>query len=1232
MKILALRVRNLASLAGEVDIDFEAAPLAHAGLFAITGPTGAGKSTLLDALCLALYDSLPRLASTEDVRSVLRHGTADASAEVDFVGQDGGRYRSRWEVRRARNRAEGRLQAQTMSLVDLTTGLVLGGGKRETLEAIRVKVGLDYGQFRRSVLLAQNDFDAFLRAKPGDRAELLELMTGTAIYGELSMAAYERCKIEETVLKALDEELARVNVMADDVRAVVVADLAGADEEVARLALEVTGIERGIAWHHLSTDLAGRLADAQAQLAAAEGRTAAAEPERQQLARVRLALSAAPLVREVDRLAVECDGLADALDLANQDLGVCAGKMVEAGDEREKARLAEETAEAAFKAAAPMLDRAADLDSRIVEGQRRVDSCAAAVTQSEAIAGQARANAERLGRERQAAGDVIAGLDAWISQNQGRRLLADQLDRWLDAVAQQATATREHRDSLDISARATGEIAALAADAKADMDTVTDLAAKVAEIDKAIQALGEQVDAIDIEALENERDGLGVLDDHLAEIEKMAGAAQALAARAAELEARRCSAEARLASATKDRAGLEANLQTVKMALPEAQAALALAEAAEGEQALVLRQSLVEGEPCPVCGSRHHSLEAVHSVFTSLLATHRGRVAALSSDRDDLVARVADLGAATRSATEAIEHAATDAAGLAGERARAAARWSEACDEAQAQADTLGFGLGDLPAVPEAGIDLDPARIDCQMARESVVEDLQSARATETERRRKTEEREHLRLDLQAVKERQAQAANRKLRLEAEEKTARADAERAFTRMQQVTALLDGPLAVLPGWESLLPRPETLAAQLRHLADEWREKLAGLERQREAERSLASKTESAGMALENAVRNAAKDRTAWKQEQATLDRLGAARALIFEGHPTGEVRTGLNSARTGCKQDHQRAQEAWAAAAQARSAADSRVRTLTEAQASTAAALSSAIVLRDSRLTAIPLGLDQVRDAMAMGDPWVAEAEACQSALREAEAAARAVLDERSRTLSDHQAGGPPDLSAEQLAELLPLRIADRDTARERAAEFRQRLGEDERNRGAADDARGRIATQRGRHDLWRGMADLIGSADGKKFRLFAQGLTLDRLLGLANHHLAELTPRYVLQRVPASDLDLQVIDHDMADEVRGVANLSGGERFLVSLSLALGLASMTGSHTLAESLFIDEGFGALDTDSLDVAIAALETLHASGRKVGVISHVQAMIDRIGVQVRVSKLGGGRSAIECRTA
>jgi DNA repair protein SbcC/Rad50 len=130
-----------------------------------------------------------------------------------------------------------------------------------------------------------------------------------------------------------------------------------------------------------------------------------------------------------------------------------------------------------------------------------------------------------------------------------------------------------------------------------------------------------------------------------------------------------------------------------------------------------------------------------------------------------------------------------------------------------------------------------------------------------------------------------------------------------------------------------------------------------------------------------------------------------------------------------------------------------------------------------------------------------------------------------------------------------------------------------------------------------------------------------------ANVHLQVLSKRYVLQRIPGS-LGLQVVDQDMGDEVRTVFSLSGGESFLVSLALALGLASLSSSRMKVESLFIDEGFGALDPVTLNIAMDALERLHNQGRKVGVISHVQEMTERILVQIKVSKQQSGRSKVE----
>ena len=166
------------------------------------------------------------------------------------------------------------------------------------------------------------------------------------------------------------------------------------------------------------------------------------------------------------------------------------------------------------------------------------------------------------------------------------------------------------------------------------------------------------------------------------------------------------------------------------------------------------------------------------------------------------------------------------------------------------------------------------------------------------------------------------------------------------------------------------------------------------------------------------------------------------------------------------------------------------------------------------------------------------------------------------------------------------------------------------------------IAAQTADADLWQRLDGLIGSAKGDKFRKFAQGLTLDHLLQLANGHLARLHGRYLLRRKTTGELELDIVDSWQGEVARDTRTLSGGESFLVSLALALALADLVSHKTSIDSLFLDEGFGTLDADSLDLALAALDSLNASGKSIGIISHVAGLKERIPVQIEVRKNGG----------
>ena len=272
MKINAIRIKNLASLEGITEIDFTREPLASAGIFAITGPTGAGKSTLLDALCLALYGETPRYLQAKetgieihdvqgstinqgDVKGILRDGTSEGFAEVDFMGINGHNYRSTWSVRRARNKVEGNIQASTISLKNISTNTDLPGKKAETYNEIERLVGLNFEQFTRSVLLAQGDFTAFMKANKDEKSSLLEKLTGTHIYSEISKKVFENYKTEDQILRELNIRRGGIVTLTEEELKIIHEEERLLSTQLEDFTKEIDGLSKEVTWHEVYTQL-----------------------------------------------------------------------------------------------------------------------------------------------------------------------------------------------------------------------------------------------------------------------------------------------------------------------------------------------------------------------------------------------------------------------------------------------------------------------------------------------------------------------------------------------------------------------------------------------------------------------------------------------------------------------------------------------------------------------------------------------------------------------------------------------------------------------------------------------------------------------------------------------------------------------------------------------------------------------------------------------------------------
>lgn len=1234
MRILAIRGENLASLAGHFALELDAAPLAGAGLFAITGPTGAGKSTILDALCLALFNDMPRLPNgnavfgreddadlltISDRRSILRRGAASGWAEVAFEGVDGEAYRSRWSVRRARDKADGKLQAVKMVLARASDGTILADGTAAVLAEVERLLGLNFDQFRRTVLLAQGDFAGFLKAKGNERAEILARLTGTGIYAAISRLAFERAKAERVALEELDRRLAEVALPTPEQEQALADELAAGTADVAALEAQGQALSAAAAWHRRAGELRELVAAQEAALAGAGAQVEALGPDRDALARYDALLPLlAPLgeLRRAEQAVVTTRAQAEQAAAAVTE----AAARVEAATLREaEAQRALAGAEAAQAALAPTLVKARALDVQLAGAKKAVQEAAG--------------EAARQGRDAQTASDGLAALRsmldtdkaqadrtrAWLADHADREDLAAGWPRWsalLDGAARTAAALQGAETEL---AKADRERQAANAPIHGLRNSEEQAAASLATARAAVEAIRSDADpAAATAAREAAARALDGLRQALIAARTLAASLGTLA----EVDA----ALAALDEAAKRRATrlplLETDLIGKRGELRGLRRALDLYVLAEGAEAAALRATLEEGAPCPVCGGTDHPFRDPH-------ALQDDRRAALDAERDRLEAGIAAL-VAEQGRLQA------EAAAETQERTRLARTRDVAVTERDGALTTLRALVPDLPADGTLA-----NRLTAPIAEAEAGHQTALAAEREAQRAAKAQADALAALATANTAHGAAVAAltaaeTALAKADARLAQARADHDRLVAEAAAQRADLAVGLAPVPDWQDGFARdPAGLAAELAAWVERWRqskERLAELAAGI-ARREATVEERAQVLAGLQAQVQAAADRLA-AQETALASLLAERRALLGDDEPDAleaRARAAVDAARqalAAAQRDLSQAKEALAGAEGNRAAAAKAVQAAETALLTAQQEFARQLPTGDTRAA--------VEAVLGRGQDW---ATATRTRLVEADrrqAEQRSILADRRRQHDAHLADNPPAEDEPTVAAALAATQRDLGLARERVQDARSQA---QRHADAKSSHAGlgkRREAQAAKVQLWGSLNDVIGSAAGTKFQNYAQALSLDVLLGEANHHLADLAPRYRLERTrvgnDTASLEIQVVDRDLGGEVRSVHSLSGGESFLVSLALALGLSGMVGGGARIGTLFIDEGFGTLDPGSLDLAISCLETLQASGRQVGVISHVEALNERLGVQVVVERAGGGRSTLRVREA
>ncbi|WP_308907516.1 AAA family ATPase [Pseudomonas canadensis] len=1212
MKILAIRLKNLASLAGPFEIDFTAEPLASAGLFAITGPTGAGKSTLLDALCLALFGAVPRLGDTGqakmpdadsdisigDPRTLLRRGTGGGYAEVDFVGVSGRRYRARWEANRARDKASGKLQNSRQSLIDLDSDQLLASQKTEYKTQLELALGLNFEQFTRAVLLAQSEFSAFLKANDNERSELLEKLTDTALYTQLGRRAFDKAKEARDAHKQLQDQATGVVPLAPEARVELDQQFDAAQQQLKTQQAQLKQLELQHTWLKELREWQERQLAATEQLQRAQaewdnqrqqredlGRLDQLAPQRHQFARqAEVSNVLAPLAAQIQSHIQQQAQLHTRQEQAQQQQASAQTALAEAlKNQTDAVPLLRQ----AFEEQSTLAHLTKELAKRTEEKQQHESACTEGQAQLTGLLEKQSHVAERLQRlatelEHSA---VLAPLsDAWSAYRdrlQQLMLIGNRLNKGqaeLPQLEQRATSAAEQftqqREALDLLYQEAG------AEPHAVAEQIQLLASLLQDNRKQQRAF---------EDLTRLWDNQQQLDQHAASLtQKLTDAQQ----QREQLNQIGLQTKAELTVA-------EQTLNVTKQLLERQR----LARSASVEE---LREQLQDDQPCPVCGSHEHPYHQPEALLQSLgrhdeneEATAQRAVDSLKEKLTELRGEVGGLIAQQKEYLQQQEHLATQQQALQPSLDAHPLAASLLNQEAAKRSTWLEQQLGQLSQ-----------SITQDEQRQSALLNLQQNAG-------------RLQQQLHAAQEASQQA--RQLLVD-QQRELTSDRERLDQELSAFASLL--PAEILDG---LRAEP---AATFMQLDQQVSQRLEQLGHQRD---ELAEQQERQ-QAIEKA-------QTHQQHRQHQLDALiQQVTELTVQQQTAQEKLSTLLGEHTSAEHWQQQLDQAVTQSRQSETDANKHLQEIHNALIQLAADLKAqqereqallaeqqALVTRISEWRALHPELDDagLTRLLAYDDAQVSQLRQQLQHSEKAVEQAKVLLQEREQRLADHQALHNGNLAAEELDSTLATLNQQLAESEKHCAELRARQSEDQRRQDANQAFAEQIAKAYDEWQRWARLNALIGSATGDTFRKIAQAYNLDLLVHHANVQLRQLVRRYRLKR-GGSMLGLLVMDTEMGDELRSVHSLSGGETFLVSLALALGLASMASSTLKIESLFIDEGFGSLDPESLQLAMDALDGLQAQGRKVAVISHVQEMHERIPVQIQVKRQGNGLSTLEVK--
>ena len=1153
MKILSVRLQNLNSLRGEWKIDFRDEAFAQSNLFAITGPTGAGKSTLLDAICLALYHQTPRLkALSQTSNELMSRHSSECLAEVEFAVRDKS-YRAFWSQRRSRGALDGKLQAAKVELATLD-GQILTDKSNEKLRITEQLTGLDFARFTRSMLLSQGNFAAFLNADANERAELLEELTGTEIYGQISMRVFEQCRELKQQQELKQAQIQGLSLLSQEQMSLLSEQEQQLQQQQQQLQTDQQQLQPAIQWWQQRDQALSQQQQAIAQLAQAQQ---AMQQARAGLAKLDTFPLVARLLPDYQLLVADrqrrSDLEAQSLQMQQQLLPLQQQQYQQIWHYHSLA--------AGVQQALLHKQNQWQQQSQILEQQISQRLSASALAELLATLKPVWQQAKQAEQQQQAQQQQCTQLAAELTACQQQGVELNQQVKTLDAAQKSAEQAQLQLQQ---------------AIAQQDNEALTAALLQAQNIQQQLSQFGLLADR-----------GWQVQDELLALAQQSSHIPPTLLNLDAQLN--QCREQFRVQTATlKDKELIwQQQLKITELT--------------------TLREQLQPQQQCPLCGSLEHP-------FADYL-----QVDANEAEQAVQHARAQQESLRQQGAT------------LSEQKSVLQAQQQQIAKQQQTLQQQLASTEQQLQALGSLQLDSHPTDTNVHSQwfanawqlyqlrdRAQLLVQQQQSVAAQAQLQQQSSALQALQQqllqaqrDLQSRNQALQQAAEqlalhrqRYAQLQKDLKTAEQQSTQLAAQSAELRQALDqllqqvGEPAQLPLSEVAL-RLQSLQQQQKH----WQQQETDMQQLQHQLLLLQNDLQQAAQQLTHAEK-------LWQTqslqpsiqhshpELSPIEDLASAQALLASLPSTISDQAQQIDAASGRLLQLQQQQQ------QLQQALEVQQQRWQQALADSPFARESDFLLANLDETE-RLRLEQFKQQLLAA---IASAEALQQ--------------QASQQIADLDAAPLANEDLNTLQTMLASLQQQQQICSEQLGQLRQQLKQQQELASTQQALYLALQAQQAEYQDWQKLNQLIGSADGAKYRRYAQGLTLQQLIVLANRQLQQLHSRYQLARKPDAELELLVVDSWQADALRDTKTLSGGESFLVSLALALALSDLVSHKTRIESLFLDEGFGTLDPDTLETALSALDALQSSGKMIGIISHVEALKERIPVQIKVLKQAG----------